>query len=168
MLRWEKKRVNVIATFICHKLLFFEITVFGVGEIPISIPWAPSNKEYFEFVIKKAGKVTTAIHNMKVGDRIGLRGPFGRGFPMEDFEGHDMLFFGSGVGLAPVRTAILYAVENKDKFGKIVIVARAMTYEGMIYKEDLKEWEGIDNVEVVYALAKPTDKVEAYYGKLDE
>ncbi len=147
---------------------FFEITVFGVGEIPISIPWAPSNKEYFEFVIKKVGKVTTAIHNMKAGDKIGLRGPFGRGFPMKEMEGSDVLFIGSGVGLAPVRTAILYALENKEKFGKIVVISRAMTYDGMIYKEDVAKWKEIDNVDVYYALAKPTDKVEGYYGKLDQ
>lgn len=146
---------------------FFEITVFGVGEIPISIPWAPSNNEYFEFVIKKAGRVTTAIHNLEVGDKIGLRGPFGRGFPTEIAKGFDLLFIGSGVGLAPVRTAILHALENRESYGRIVIIARALNYEGLVYKQDLKNWENINGVDVIYALSEPSEHVEAYTGKLD-
>jgi NAD(P)H-flavin reductase len=95
---------------------FFEITAFGVGEIAISIPFSPSLKDSFEFVIKKAGKVTEAIHNMKVGDKVGLRGPFGKGFPYEEFKKKDVIIVGSGVGLAPVRTMIVRILENREDF----------------------------------------------------
>jgi len=82
---------------------FFKITVFGVGEIAISIPSGDFKKDYFEFYIKKAGKVTTVLHNMKIGDKVGLRGPFGKGFPYDEIKGRDIIIVGSGVGLAPVE-----------------------------------------------------------------
>jgi len=147
---------------------FFEITVFGVGEIAISIPFGPSQKDYFDFCIKKAGKVTSAIHQLKVGDKIGLRGPFGKGFPYEDLKGRDIVIVGSGVGLAPVRTMIVRIIENKKDFGKLVVIASASSYEGLVYKEDLIKWSGIDGVKILYALSKPTDKVDAYVGYIND
>jgi NAD(P)H-flavin reductase/formate hydrogenlyase subunit 6/NADH:ubiquinone oxidoreductase subunit I len=147
---------------------FFEITVFGVGESAISIPFGPSQKDYFDFCVKKAGKVTTAMHNLKVGDKIGLRGPFGVGFPYEEIKGRDIVVVGSGVGLAPVRTMIVQILENKELFGKVVIIASAMSYEGLVYKEDLKEWAKIDGVRILYALSNPTDKVDAYVGYIND
>lgn len=147
---------------------FFEITVFGVGEIAISIPFSPSLKDSFEFVIKKAGKVTKAIHEMKVGDKVGLRGPFGKGFPYENFKNRDIIIVGSGVGLAPVRTMIVRILENREDFGKVVIIGSAMTYEDLIYKDDLIAWNKIEGVKVLYALSHPTDKVDAHVGYIND
>jgi NAD(P)H-flavin reductase/formate hydrogenlyase subunit 6/NADH:ubiquinone oxidoreductase subunit I len=147
---------------------FFEITVFGVGEIAISIPFSPSQRDVFDFCVKKAGKVTTAMHNMKVGDKVALRGPFGKGFPYEELKGRDILIVGSGVGIAPVRTAITRILENIEEFGKVVIIASAMSYEGIIYKEDLISWSTIPGVEVLYALSNPTEKVNAHVGYIND
>lgn len=147
---------------------FFEITVFGVGEIAISIPFSPNTKEYFDFCIKKAGKVTTAIHNMKVGDKVGLRGPFGKGFEDEKFIGRDVIVVGSGVGIAPVRTMILRILENREKYGKVVIIASALSYEDLVYKEDLIAWSGMEGVKVLYALSNPTSKVQAHVGYIND
>lgn len=147
---------------------FFEITVFGVGEIAISIPFGPSQKDYFDFCVKKVGKVTTALHNLKVGDKIGLRGPFGKGFPFEEIKGRDVLVIGSGVGLAPVRTMLVQVLENKEQFGKVVVIASATSYEGLVYKEDLIEWAKMDDVKILYALSKPTDKVDAHVGYIND
>jgi NAD(P)H-flavin reductase len=147
---------------------FFEITVFGVGEIAISIPFSPSSKDSFDFCIKKAGKVTSAIHEMKVGDKVGLRGPFGKGFPYEELKGRDILIIGSGVGLAPVRTMILRVLENKKDFGKLVVIGSAISYEDLVYKEDLISWSGTDDVKVLYALSNPTSKVEAHVGYIND
>lgn len=147
---------------------FFEITVFGVGEIAISIPYSPSLKDGFEFCIKRTGKVTNAIHNMKVGDKVGLRGPFGKGFPYKQFKNKDVIIVGSGVGLAPVRTMILRILENRSEFGKVVIIGSALTYEDLIYKNDLISWSSIDCVKVLYALNNPTSKVEAHVGYIND
>ncbi len=147
---------------------FFMITVFGVGEIAISIPFGPSQKGWFDFCVKKAGKVTKALHAMKAGDRVGLRGPYGKGFPYEQFVGKDVLFVGSGVGLAPVRTMIVRVMENRTAFGKICIIASATTYEGLVYKEDLIAWADVPGVKVLYALSKPTEKVDAHVGYIND
>lgn len=147
---------------------FFKITVFGVGEIAISIPSGDFKKDYLEFYIKKAGKVTTALHNMKIGDRVGLRGPFGKGFPQEEIKGRDILIIGSGVGLAPVRTTIEAVLANREKYGKVVIIASARSYESLIYRDDLIQWSKLDGVKIMYALAKPTDAVEAHVGYIND
>jgi NAD(P)H-flavin reductase/heterodisulfide reductase subunit C len=147
---------------------FFEITVFGVGEIAISIPFSPSSKEYFDFCIKKAGKVTSAIHDMKIGDKVGLRGPFGKGFEDEKFKGRDVIIIGSGVGLAPVRTMILRILENRQDFGKVVIIGSALSYEDLVYKEDLIQWDNAKDVRVFYALSNPTTKVNAHVGYIND
>jgi NAD(P)H-flavin reductase len=101
------------------------------------------------------------LHELKVGDKIGLRGPFGKGFPYEELKGRDILIVGSGVGLAPVRTMIVRIIENMKDFGKLVVIASAASYEGLVYKEDLKKWGEIDGIKVLYALSKPTDKADA-------
>lgn len=147
---------------------FFKITVFGVGEIAISIPSGDFKKDYLEFYIKKAGKVTTVLHNMKIGDKIGLRGPFGKGFPVEELKGRDILIIGSGVGLAPVRTTIERVTENIEDYGKIVIIASARSYESLIYRKDLIEWSKLEGVKVLYALANPTDEVDAHVGYIND
>lgn len=147
---------------------FFEITVFGIGEIAISIPFSPSQKDTFDFCIKKAGKVTTAMHEMKIGDMVGLRGPFGKGFPYEELKGRDILIIGSGVGLAPVRTTITRVLENIEDFGKVVIIGSALSYEDLIYKEDLITWSNTPGVKVLYALSNPTDKVDAHIGYIND
>lgn len=165
IMQYEDKSLHDKVEF---KGQFFEITVFGVGEIAISIPYSPSLKDSFEFCIKKAGKVTTAIHNMKVGDKVGLRGPFGIGFPYENFKKKDVIIVGSGVGLAPVRTMILRILENREDFGKVVIIASAMSYDKLIYKDDLIAWNKEDNVRVLYALSNPTTEVDAHVGYIND
>ena len=135
---------------------FFEITVFGVGEIAISIPFSPSQVDIFDFCIKKAGKVTRAMHEMVVGDKVALRGPFGKGFPYEELKGRDIIIIGSGVGIAPVRTTITRILENIEEFGKVVVIGSAMSYAGLIYKDDLIAWSNTTGVKVLYALSTPT------------
>ncbi len=147
---------------------FFEITVFGVGEIAISIPFSQSSKYEFDFCVKKAGKVTSALHKLKVGDKVGLRGPFGKGFPYEEFKGKDLIVVGSGVGIAPVRTMIVQALENRSDFGKIVVIGSAMSYEDLVYKEDLIKWSSLEGVNVLYALSNPTTKVDAHVGYIND
>ena len=147
---------------------FFEITVFGVGEIAISIPFSPSQKDIFDFCIKKAGKVTRAMHEMVVGDKVALRGPFGKGFPYEELKGRDIIIIGSGVGIAPVRTAITRILENIEEFGKVVVIGSAMSYEGLIYKDDLIAWSNTTGVKVLYALSAPTTIVDAHVGYIND
>ena len=103
-----------------------------------------------------------------VGDVIGLRGPYGKGFPYRSFAGRDVLVVGSGVGLAPVRTIIVRLLQERERYGRIAIIASATRYEGLVYKQDLKDWSKIPGVTVQYALAKPTDAVQAHVGYIND
>jgi NAD(P)H-flavin reductase/ferredoxin len=147
---------------------FFKITIFGVGEIAISIPFGDFKSDTFEFYVKKAGKVTTVLHKMKVGEKVGLRGPFGKGFPDEEIRGRDIIIVGSGVGLAPVRNPIEKILSQREEFGRVVIIASGGSYENLIYKDDLIEWGKTCGVDVLYAIGAPTDKVNAHVGRIND
>lgn len=147
---------------------FFMVTVFGVGEIALSIPFGDQHGGMLEFCAKKVGKVTSALAELRVGDIVGLRGPYGTGFPYSSFEGRDVLIVGSGVGLAPVRTIIVRLLEERQRYGRIAVIASATRYEGLIYKEDLKKWGNLPGVSVQYALARPTDAVTAHVGYIND
>lgn len=147
---------------------FYMLTVFGVGEIAVSIPFGDSPGTDLEFCIKKVGKVTGALAGLGIGDEVGLRGPYGRGFPYEDLKGKDVLIVGSGVGLAPVRTVIVRMMEERAAFRKIAIIASATSYGGLVYADDLKAWAEVPGVDVLYALARPTDEVRAHVGLIND
>lgn len=147
---------------------FFMLTVFGVGEVAISVPFSDRVRDAFTFYIKKVGKVTTAIHKLKVGDTLGIRGPFGVPLPYETLKGRNLLVVGSGVGLAPVRASLIRAIENKEAFGRIVIMASATSYNGLLLKEDLKTWSDMPGVEVYYSLSRPTEEINAHIGYVND
>ncbi|MFN3421546.1 MAG: hypothetical protein ACK40X_07475, partial [Armatimonadota bacterium] len=96
---------------------FFEISVFGAGEVPISISSPPSLKDKIILSVRAAGYVTSLLHQLKPGDVIGLRGPLGNGFPMEEFYGLDVLFVAGGIGLAPLRGLLWEMLFHRENFG---------------------------------------------------
>ena len=85
---------------------FIEVTVFGVGEAPLSITSSPVNKGYLEISVAAVGEVTSALHLKNEGELVGVRGPYGNGFPFDEVKGRDILFVGGGIGLAPLRPLI--------------------------------------------------------------
>ncbi|HEY5506741.1 MAG TPA: FAD-binding oxidoreductase, partial [Coriobacteriia bacterium] len=85
---------------------FVELSIFGVGEAPISISSAPSKQGFIELCVRNSGDVTGAMHKKRCGDIVGLRGPFGRGFPFQDMKGHDILLVAGGLGIAPLKSLI--------------------------------------------------------------
>lgn len=117
---------------------FFMVSVFGFGEAPISITSSPARKGFIELAVKCAGSLTSELHKMKAGAEIGLRGPYGNGFPVDSLKGFDLLFVGGGIGLAPLRSLINLAIEKKSEFGKITILYGARTYDDMVFKDELK------------------------------
>jgi len=115
------------------------LSVFGKGESMISISSAPFINDYLQFSILKMGRVTSALHEMEVGDTIGIRGPYGNGFPVEDWEGRNLIFIGGGIGLAPLWSVLLTALENRKKYGDLMLVYGARTSEDLVFKDELKE-----------------------------
>jgi len=118
---------------------FIELTVPGVGEAPFTPSSSPFEKEYLEVTVMRVGRVTSALHNLQPGVMLGIRGPFGNPYPLEKFEGKEILIVGGGVGLAPLRALFLTLVAEKEKYKKIVFCCGARTPKDLIYKESILE-----------------------------
>ncbi len=129
---------------------FVEVSVFGVGEAPISISSPPSGDNRFELVIRKVGNLTNRMHSMKEGEKLGIRGPLGKGFRVEDLEGKDLLFVAGGIGIVPLRSLIKYVLskDNRSRFGKIYILYGARTPKDMLFMDEMEKWKEVDDVEI--------------------
>jgi len=133
---------------------FMEVTVPGIGEGPFT----PSSSHYIadtlDFTIMKAGFVTEYIHRTKVGDRLGLRGPYGKGYPLTEFKGKDVLIMGGGVGMAPTRSLFLTLIHDIDDYNSVTFLAGARTPADMIYKDQISEWRKIPKVTFLRSVDK--------------
>src|SRR3990172_1897691 len=128
---------------------FVEVSALGVGEAPISISSSPSRSNgTFELCVRKVGDVTGMLHNMKTGDTLGVRGPFGRGFPIEKFRGKDMLFAPGGLGLAPLRSLINQVLDERALFGRVILLYGAKTPPELLFKDELREWAERSDIEL--------------------
>ncbi len=115
------------------------LSVPPAGEAIFSITSSPTCRDCLEFSIKDVGVVSGALHGLAQGARIGIRGPYGNGFPVEELKGRDLLFIGGGIGLAPLRSLIGYCFANRSDYGQIDIVYGARSPADMIRKSELKE-----------------------------
>ncbi|MBN2403439.1 MAG: FAD/NAD(P)-binding protein [Spirochaetes bacterium] len=126
-----------------------QLSVFGVGESTFVINTPPTRMEYLQFSVMKAGEVTSALHNLYEGDQIGVRAPLGNYFPFDRMKGKNILFVGGGIGMAPLRTLILYMLDNREDYKDITIIYGARTPPDLCYKEDIKEWESRKDVNLI-------------------
>lgn len=128
---------------------FCQVSALGTGEAPISISSSPSRPGILEFCIRKVGRATSALHRLKSNDELGLRGPYGNGYPLDQLEGRDVLIVAGGVGLAPVRSLLLYILDNRDLFGKITLLYGARSSEDMLFQQELKSLQQHPDLEVL-------------------
>lgn len=128
---------------------FVELSVFGAGEAPIGFASSPLERSFFELTIVNRGKVTGVMHELKEGDRVGIRGPLGNCWPLEDIKGMDILIISGGCGLAPLRPAILYILAKRSDYGEFWLLYGARTPADINYKYDLVEWEKRDDFHVL-------------------
>lgn len=119
---------------------FVMVCVFGVGEIPLSVCSSPTKRNSFDLCVRAVGKVTNAMHRLEVGDVIGIRGPYGKGFPIRIFEGNDLLIVAGGLGIAPLRSLIRYVLDNRRDFGKVHILLGCKSPKDMLFVDELDEW----------------------------
>ena len=125
---------------------FIELTVPGIGEGPFTPSSSHFTSDKIDVTIMKAGYVTGHVHNLKVGDIVGLRGPFGSNYPLDKFEGKDLLILGGGCGLAPLRSLFLTLLAEVKKYKRITFYAGAKTPKDCIYKDEATEWRKYPNV----------------------
>ena len=124
-------------------------SVFGAGEATFCIASSPTRKGYIECSVKRTGKVTDELHQCNEGDVIGFRGPYGSWFPIDEMAGKNLVFVGGGIGLAPLRSLIWNCIDLRDRFGDISIIYGARSVADLVYKEELKTWQEMDNVQIV-------------------
>lgn len=113
---------------------------FGVGEVPISISGDTANTATLVHTVREVGAVTAAITGLRKDDAIGVRGPFGKPWPVIEAEGSDMVIVAGGIGLAPLRPAINHILANREKFGRVVILYGARTPADILYLKELQKW----------------------------
>jgi NAD(P)H-flavin reductase len=125
---------------------FIMCTVFGAGEFAVSLPPSPEN-DRFHLTVRKVGSVTNALHDLNVGDKVGIRGPFGHGFPFEEIKGKNIVYVAGGIGLIPLRSSIVHVLQHKQEFGRVIVLHGARTPDDLMYKENLKEWQAFPGFE---------------------
>jgi NAD(P)H-flavin reductase len=129
---------------------FNMLYAFGIGEAAISISGDPTKPERLIHTIRAVGKVSAALTRLKAGDPIGLRGPYGSGWPGEAAAGSDVVIIAGGLGLAPLRPSLYRLLADRDRYGRIVLLCGARSPADILFRKELEHWRtGLDiDVEV--------------------
>ena len=128
---------------------FAEYSAFGAGESTFCIASSPTRTGYIECSFRSVGRVTEELRRLEVGDTMGVRGPYGNSYPIEEFYGKNLVFVAGGIALPPLRTLIWNCLDLRDKFGNITVVYGARTEADLVYKHELKEWQERSDVHLV-------------------
>jgi len=128
---------------------FAEYSVFGAGEVTFCIASSPTRKGYIECTFRAVGRVTESLARLEPGDTMGVRGPYGNSFPIEDFYGKNVVIVAGGIALPPLRTLIWNCLDLRDRFGEITIVYGARSEADLVYKRELKVWQDRPDVRLV-------------------
>jgi NAD(P)H-flavin reductase len=127
---------------------FAELTIPGIGEAPFTPSSSPHDKD-LEFTIMKVGRVTDALFELEEGALVGVRGPFGKPYPLSEFKGKEIFIVGGGVGFAPLRSLFLALVHEIDEYKKIYIRYGARSPKDIVYKQFIPEWQKLDRVDIL-------------------
>jgi len=131
---------------------FVTVSLPGIGEAPISVSYPAGASDRFELVVRRVARLSNALHQLPPGSKVGVRGPFGTTFPVEEMRGQDLLFICGGIGLVPVRSAILHVLSRRNDYGHITILYGTKSPADRLFSEELKAWgtyEGVTCLETV-------------------
>jgi sulfhydrogenase subunit gamma (sulfur reductase) len=127
---------------------FVEVSLMGVGEAPFCVTSSPSRSNgTFELCVRRVGDLTNALHRLEPGDVLGVRGPFGHGFPVGRMRGKDMLFAAGGMGLPPLRSLVNQVLDERGAFGRVIILYGTKHPSEILFKEELEQWAARNDVE---------------------
>lgn len=143
---------------------FVEVSIFGFGEAPISITSSPAKKGSFELCVRQLGGLTGKMHTMGAGDQLGIRGPLGNGFAMEDFEGADCLLVAGGIGMAPLRSVVDSIMAERDKYGRMILLYGNRSPDDILFADDLKKWNEGDDNQVLVTIDRPAEGWDGHVG----
>lgn len=126
---------------------FVELSVMGIGEAPISISSASRDDGSFDLAIRKVGNLTNGVHRLQVGDKVGVRGPFGTHFPVEETKGKDLLFVAGGIGLVPLRSFIHHVLNRRADYGNVTILFGARNPSERLFLQELDQWRDREDIQ---------------------
>ena len=153
-------------TFLPGQFVMLEVP--GYGEVPISISGSSSHRGMVELCIRKAGVVTGVLHRATRGARVGLRGPFGTHFPLEHMKGSNVLLIAGGLGLAPLRSAILHVTENRADFDDVQILYGTNNPDNLLYDYQYEQWRRIDGVNLSIIVDQANEGWSGPVGRITE
>ncbi len=133
-----------------------QLSLFGVGESTFVINSPPTRKEHLQFSVMRAGEVTSALHGLRPGDKVGVRGPLGNHFPYESMKGKNILFIGGGIGMAPLRTLLLYMLDHRKDYGVITLLYGAKAPQDMAFAYETSEWLNRSDMSTVLTIDRST------------
>lgn len=140
------------------------VSILGTGECFFAISSYWTEKGFVEVSVLKLGKVTAALHQKEVGESLALRGPYGNGFPVEDWEGKNILCIGGGIGQAPLRSLIKYVLDNRSKYQKLDVVYGARSSSDLCYKEEMFAMEKREDLGVHLSIDKEEEGWNRFVG----
>ncbi len=145
---------------------FMLLTVFGSGEAPFTLCSMPADDPRVSLTVRRypGGRVTEALHEMEPGDHVGLRGPFGNGFPMERLVGRDMLVVAGGIGMAPQRGLIEAILHRRDDFGELTVFYGMASPEQILYRDLMDEWLDRDDIDLRLTIDRPHPDWDGHVG----
>jgi NAD(P)H-flavin reductase len=145
---------------------FVQVSLFGIGEAPISICSSPEKKGSFEMVVRRVGNVSESLHLLKAGDQVGIRGPFGKGFDTKEIEGKDIIFVAAGLGLPPLRSLINTLIHDskRGKFGRVIILYGVRSPAEFLFTEERRAWETRKDVEYKVTVDRGTPEWKGNVG----
>ena len=140
-----------------HPGQFIMVTAFGVGEAPFGIVQTKKDNEY-EFTFRIVGKVTSKLAELKKGNIIGIRGPFGNGFPLNKAKNKNVLLLAGGIGIPPIKSTLLKILEEREKYRRVIICYGIKSPDDFVYKKDFDSWIKRNDVEVYLSADRGNDK----------
>ena len=147
---------------------FNMLYLFGVGEVPISIMSDPEERDGIGHTIRALGRVTKGLAALQPGDSVGLRGPYGRGWPLQEMGGHDVVLVTGGLGCAPVVSVIHYVLKRRERYGKLVIIQGVKHAEDLIWSEQYAKWAALPNTQVLVAASEGAALWPWHVGRVTE
>jgi NAD(P)H-flavin reductase len=128
---------------------FHMLYAFGIGEVPISMSGDPGDQGVLVHTIRAVGSVTNALCKLRPGDAVGMRGPFGSGWPLEAARGRDVVLVGGGIGLAPLRPVIYHLLRQREEYGRVVLLQGARSPQDLLYAAELEAWSRRPDLQVL-------------------
>lgn len=142
---------------------FIEVSIFGKGEAPISISSPPTRPDTLEICVRRTGSLTNALFQLNRGAKLHIRGPYGRGFPVDKLKGHKLLLVAGGLGLAPLRSLLLYVLDKREEFDEIILMYGTNNPDNVLFKYELLSFFDRKDIKYYYSVDRDQEGIWKQY-----